>query len=262
MTDKVIGEIYSTMDYSKFNFERTNRDLGSLKKLREVAASVGFLTPILVNEEYTIIDGQHRFSVARDMKIPIKFIIIENAGKDEIISLNTTNKQWSVLDFIQLYAKEGNEDYQNLMDLYKHRIMPISTMLTTAMNAKASSGTITRKTKEGKFEFHNYLEYLNFIDFYVDLVENLKLETNEHIGQGLYELFKLEVFARDRFIIKGRATQLRQDLEGLRNRPLVLEKMLISYNNGLKKTSPEYIDYILDKTRDVVILNKIKPWAL
>lgn len=256
--DEVVGQIYSTMDYDKFNFERTNRDIGSLKKLREVANTVGFLTPILVNQQFVIIDGQHRFSVSRDLKIPIKYIIVENAGTDEIISLNTTNVQWALLDFIQLYAKEGNEDYQNLLDLYKHRIMPISTMVTTAMNIKASSGTTTRRAKEGKFKFHNYLEYLNFIDFYVDLVDNLKLETHESIGTSIYELFKLQKFDRDRFIIKARATQLSQEIEGLRSRPIVLEKMLVAYNNGLKKSNELYVDYILDKKRDIIILNDIK----
>ncbi len=259
---EVVGQVYSTTDYSKFQFEKTNRDLGSLKKLKEVAETVGFLTPILVNKEFIIIDGQHRFSVARDLKIPIKYIVLENAGKEEIISLNTTNKQWSALDFIELYAKEGVEDYVQLLDLYKMRIMPISTMISTAMNLRSSSGTCMRNARLGKFKFFNYLEYLNFIDFYVDMLGSLQLENHEGTGTALYELFKVAKFDSDRFIIKARATQLAQQLEGVRSKSIILEKMLRSYNHGLKPSAKENIDYVLDRHHDVLISSPRKPWTV
>lgn len=58
--------IYYTSDYAMFHFLKGNRDLNEPKInkiVKSVTAGLNFFKycPIMVNENYFIIDGQHRF---------------------------------------------------------------------------------------------------------------------------------------------------------------------------------------------------------
>lgn len=109
----VIGQIYSTSDYSMFNFLNGNRDLKQLhvERLKKSFESDYLLSPIIVNEKFIIIDGQHRFNAAKAMGLPIYFIIVEGYGLEEVQLLNTTNEKWNNMDRLKSFCDKGYPEY-------------------------------------------------------------------------------------------------------------------------------------------------------
>lgn len=70
MADKVIAKVYQTTNYDKFCFLEDNRAVkqSRVKKIKDSIDDVGYLyQPVLVNEQYQIIDGQGRFNACKEM---------------------------------------------------------------------------------------------------------------------------------------------------------------------------------------------------
>jgi len=76
---KSIAKIFYTTDYSKFNTLAGNRqvNIAHVKKLESSFDEEYLISPILVNEKFQIIDGQHRFEAAKNLKLPIYYYMIQ-----------------------------------------------------------------------------------------------------------------------------------------------------------------------------------------
>ena len=103
-----------TTDYSKFKFIGTNRIIqnGLVERLKQSITKIGYIEarPILVNEDYEIIDGQNRFVACKELQIPIVYSIMKRNGitDDEIIAeLNKNQLVWRLQDFIHHFAQQG-----------------------------------------------------------------------------------------------------------------------------------------------------------
>lgn len=68
-------------------------------------------TVIIVNENYEIIDGQHRFEVIKELSLPLHYIVCNGYGLDEVHILNQNSKTWKADDFLQGYVNLGLADY-------------------------------------------------------------------------------------------------------------------------------------------------------
>lgn len=116
--DKTIGQIYVTKDYDKFKTIDENREVKSIKKILESIDTVGqVISPILVNENYEVIDGQHRLEAFKTRDLPVYYIIQPGIGYTECQYLNIGQTNWSTMDYVKSYAKQGDENYQRLLRL-------------------------------------------------------------------------------------------------------------------------------------------------
>ena len=84
-------QVFQSNDYSKFTLLHGNRKVNPLhvKRLKQSFSKQYLISPIMVNENYKIIDGQHRFTAAREMGLVINYFIISGYGLNEIQMLNT-----------------------------------------------------------------------------------------------------------------------------------------------------------------------------
>ena len=103
----------STRSYSIFNSIIGNRNLDSknLKRIKESINEIGLQMPILVNENNSIIDGQHRLQAAKELEIPITYIVSKDSCEQNIDQLQIS-KQWTSYDFCSRNALKGNKDCQ------------------------------------------------------------------------------------------------------------------------------------------------------
>ena len=90
-------EIKVTRDYSLFKKLDGNRDV---KKKNALVKSITEFdltnySPIIVTDDFRIVDGQHRFEACKELNLPIYFIVMpsDNAEKAMII-LNKCQSQW------------------------------------------------------------------------------------------------------------------------------------------------------------------------
>lgn len=170
-------KIYETNDYEKFKTLVGNRnvDLQRIKKIEESIKNVGYINnPIIVNENYEVIDGQGRLEALKKLDMPVQYVIQEGIGVKECISMNINQTNWKHIDYIKSYADVGNKSYQYLYDLCKKfpkiSILVIEYALIEIL--KFDVGLI----RDGKFECteeqylnaYNKLQFIenfNFLDY-------------------------------------------------------------------------------------------------
>ena len=140
-----------TMDYDRFRFFNTNRNIveSHVKKLMTSISEIGLLEEITINEDYYIIDGQHRFEALKRMSEHIVAKIKIGASSDSIIPVNIIRRGWSIKDYIEHYAEEGNQNYQLIREVIQYNKSKLST--GTLLDLYAESLHETKRVREGKY---------------------------------------------------------------------------------------------------------------
>lgn len=116
-------DVYVTKDYSRFKRLEGNREVLNrrVEKIIHSINEVGYVNnPILVNEKYEVIDGQGRLEAFKRLNIPVEYIMVKGIGVKECISMNINMENWTMEDFINCYAENGNDNYikfKHLIDI-------------------------------------------------------------------------------------------------------------------------------------------------
>lgn len=151
MTDKIIGYIRTTDEYDKFKILNSNRR-ASDKHIQQMMQSIEGAkiigNPVLVNEKFEIIDGQHRFYARKELGLPIIYISEDGLDIETVKKLNENSKNWSLFDFIDSKGKEGNEDYQRMVKFSENEKRAMS--LVILMFSQYCTQTPGSKDKNGK----------------------------------------------------------------------------------------------------------------
>lgn len=114
------NKIYSTTNYSMFKCSSWNRNPEDELRINKVTKSIreiGFIGSIIVNEKYEVIDGQARLEACKRLGIPVRYMIVPGTGKKECLALNISQTNWSMIDYIKSYAREGMISYTYLLNL-------------------------------------------------------------------------------------------------------------------------------------------------
>ena len=107
-------------NYNMFKFKDGNRDLNyiNVNKMEESLKKHGWVTPIVVDNNYYIIDGQHRFQAAKNLGMPIAFIRMSNDFNVEAIrDINNAQEKWNTWDYVKSQADLGNVHFQYVQSL-------------------------------------------------------------------------------------------------------------------------------------------------
>ena len=107
-------------------------------------------TVIIVNENYEIIDGQHRFEVISELGLPLHYIICKGYGLNEVHTLNANMKTWSADDYLEGYCKLGYKDYITYKEFKeKYELGHNETM---SLLGDGNSGNCIKKFYNGEFK--------------------------------------------------------------------------------------------------------------
>lgn len=226
--------IKKTNKYSAFKLLNRNRKLyeSHLKKLKKSIEEDNRLeeNPIIVNEKMEIIDGQHRLAVAKQLDIPIYYIVSKSADMETVMRLQT-QKTWSLNDYIDSYIKAGNTYYIVLKDFINYYGLPI-TFSADLLSGKTSfkGGSGGKVIKSGDFEIKNLKSAKDFADKYREIYQKIRkpfARTRDFVvavvtitGSELYSqdrmTRKLKYYAR-RLSPKPTYTEYARDLEDIYN---------------------------------------------
>ena len=153
MTEK---KIMVTDDYSIFKSLEGNRAAKDKRvdKIVQSILKIGYITsPILVNENMEVIDGQGRLSALERLSMPVEYIIQPGIGIEECRQMNIHQSNWTDYDYVCSYAIRGDENYQKLQSLMDRFDMPIQVILQATRDKLSQGGYKNTKTvREGKFE--------------------------------------------------------------------------------------------------------------
>lgn len=110
--------VSQTKDYDQFKVLVGNRKPNELhiRRLMSSFQDHYLFSPILVNEEMQIIDGQHRYQAAKRLDLTINYIVVPGYGLEEVQILNTNSTNWTKADYLKAYCDQGLEPYLKMRD--------------------------------------------------------------------------------------------------------------------------------------------------
>lgn len=106
-------QVLETKDYNKFRSIDGNRskNLLHVNRLRKAMSENYLFTIIIVNENFEIIDGQHRFDVIKELNLLLNYVICKGYGLKEVHILNQNSETWNADDYLTGYCNLEYKDY-------------------------------------------------------------------------------------------------------------------------------------------------------
>lgn len=141
-------KLRATKDYQLFSVSKHNREINPshLRKLKPSMQEYGWIPafPMLVRRTakgLEILDGQHRFSVARELGLAVWFVECDNGFN--IPRINASQVPWRALDYAESFSKCGKGDYGEVVTFAETHQMQIGE--AAAILAGTTSFTNVRK---------------------------------------------------------------------------------------------------------------------
>lgn len=108
--------IQKTQDYSAFKLDEANREVKAphVRRLKESINKnprIAEFSPILVNQDMVIIDGQHRFAALRLLHMPVWYIQYDGLTVSDAQDMNSGQRPWRPVDYAESYCRRGNKNY-------------------------------------------------------------------------------------------------------------------------------------------------------
>lgn len=191
---KQVNQVFMTNDYNAFSNIDGNRDINQLhiKRLKESMETKYISVPIIVNEKFQIIDGQHRFYSAKELNKPIYYIEVDGLGLMDVHRLNSNTKDWNADSFLNGYCKLGKKQYLLYKD-FKERF---------GFGHNEIQALLSNKTRMGGHKIQDFKDG-NFV--IVDLNQATRNAEKITMCSKYYDGYKrrsfvyamLDLFARD-----------------------------------------------------------------
>jgi hypothetical protein len=169
--------IKKTRDYKMFKFRADNRENGvnqthvnALKSSIQAKNLLEF-RPIIVNEEFEVMDGQHRLKAAEQLGLEVYYQQDKNLSSSDIVLMNI-NKAWGLGDFLNYYVKNHSPEYVKLDSFIKQHRIQVKIALNITMGARKESMQ-SFKRGEYKFEGEKFGERIEWCWDTVNLIKKI-----------------------------------------------------------------------------------------
>jgi hypothetical protein len=194
---KQTHQVHTTTDYFLFKSIEGNRNknLLHINRLKDSMTEKYLFTVIIVNENYEIIDGQHRFEVIKELNLPMHYIICDGYGLNEVHLLNQNSKNWNSDDYLEAYCNLNYPHYLNYA-IFKDRYK-FGHSVCMAIANNIASGANTAHVKDfykGEFLFKDFKKACS-------LAEKIEILGQYYEGnkRRSFVLAMLQLFKNDNF---------------------------------------------------------------
>lgn len=170
-------KVFQSSDYKLFENIDGNRQINKKKIARimdEIKSGNDILdeVPVLVKElksKLQVLDGQHRVEIAKILKRPVNYIIHkEQMSMLRVARVNSNTEKWKAIDFVNCYAKLGDENYIKLGALHKKYNIAVGTCLSIlTYGIQKHDGKIASlyaQFEAGTFQIVKYSEAVKFAE--------------------------------------------------------------------------------------------------
>ena len=172
-------EVKQTNNYEIFKKLEGNRiiDEKRVEKIKKSILKVGYITsPILVNQNMEIIDGQGRFEALKQLQLPVEYIVQSDIGIKECIAMNVYQTNWKIQDYIKSYADKGMKSYvylYNLIEKYSKNNINIAQIAVATQGISRFGANIIR---DGEIVItdEEYNNAIKKVDLVTDVAEKYK----------------------------------------------------------------------------------------
>lgn len=251
--------IYKTEDDSIFKLHQNNRpiDFNNVRrKIKSFTKVKKLLSPLKVDKNFNVIDGNHRLVAIRELKkkgiiIPVLFYISGDDEEENMIEMNIEVRTWKLKDYVMKYANKGKEQYQIVLKIANKFNVSIDDV-TTIPYAGAGTGGVADKVKNGTFSYHDWEKVEDYFEYLTELKEMIRVHKN--FKRSLYSIFTHKNFDKLHFykIIKNKFINDGEVIEFSTSMPVCKEQILDLFNTRRTKNK---IDYFRTANKNIIIQN-------
>lgn len=203
MSIKVINQVLQTTDYNLFKKLEGNRAVNNahVKRLLDSFRKAKLQCPIIVNQHYEIIDGQHRFESSKKLGLPIDFIVCNDYGLKEVQMLNSNMANWKREDYLNAFCDLGEPEYlkfRQFMDTYpEFGIASADAILTGNLSSGHKNTTSKEARSENNTRGHLTVRYFENGDLFIPNYELSQINADKILQiKSYYDGFNRAVFVR------------------------------------------------------------------
>jgi hypothetical protein len=226
----------STKEYSIFKDFSSNREVDPKHVNRLMLAikkkNLLYVNPIIVDREMRVIDGQHRLAAAQILQVEI-FYIEATVDRKDISVLNSNQKNWKAMDYINYYTVEHNHSFQELSKLMnKFPQMKLSALLTLS---NSENRRCLSELKEGSLDVLNINEATELCEFIKDLANSFEYSFvyDSRFPLALLKAYKAENFDPD--TLKRKIEAAPRSFVQCHTAKQYMEMIQECYNRGMSK---------------------------
>lgn len=203
-----MARLQKTSNYSRFKFMKGQRPINMLspecRALKKSMEEYGFLPafPVMARpngsaESLIIVDGQHRFSVAKELGLDV-FYVIDSTDID-VTKVNQAQRKWTAMDYAQRWAASGKRDYQELIDYHFAYGVPL-TVAAGVMAGTIRFSNIQNKFYDGSFRITNEDMAIRFGETVSRLTEVNKSAKTAPFLTALWSCYFVDYFDPNRLV--------------------------------------------------------------
>ncbi len=194
--------IQKTNNYELFKFKDENREINfnKVSSLKSRLINDGRqIIPIICNSQMEIIDGQHRFKALKELGWEVMYYIDDSVTSKDLISINNSQRNWGLNDFIHYHASLGEEVFVRLEKICKEYEFPLKAIMAAICNGKYIK---EHKIKDGNLEitdeeFETGIECLEYLKYIQDNIK-IKIISPAILFFLTTKIYYLENIDRDR----------------------------------------------------------------
>lgn len=195
----------SSNNYEWFKFLANNRkiskgQLNNLRKQFQIFGNITEISPITVNKNGFILDGQHRRILCEEFDYPVYYHEVD-AAKEITPAMNTNQKPWTAMNYVEFFAA-----YKPEYELLNRFISQNDTnfyLANAVLFPEQSRRPLYNKLKDGTLEVKDQIvEGQKRMDVIAEIAELMQRPLTEVYARTILKCMYKENFDINRFITK------------------------------------------------------------
>lgn len=251
MRDEPVLMIRESRDYTRFKFIDCNRPINenNVAKIAESIRTCGYIKShaLIVNEQYHIFDGQHRFEACKMLNLPIYYVVDPTLDINVLRNLNVNRQGWKTTDHLSLYCSDkytgdNQSEYIRFRELaVEYSMFNLDGLTALFAGRYYPGGANGQAFKNGKFTIQNEAKTRELLDYLLELRDSgFDLYNNRKFLSAMGKAHAHPDFDLNRFatrfktksaLMRGRTTQ-KEYMDGINE----------IYNFNLRKVSDVEVD--------------------
>lgn len=200
-----------TTNYDLFELHPFNREVSKTKALEASMKKNGWIGAYPMhcitngNGKFKIVGGHHRFTVARKLGIPVKYVVCENKNVT-IHELERATRGWSMVDYLTSYCALDKEQYLAVRTYHEQTGINVSQCVSLIAGESANSHNHHEKFKLGTYKTGNISHAMDVARVVLKIKSlGFKLATSMMFVGAISKVLYIEKFNIDAFIKRASA---------------------------------------------------------
>ena len=198
-------KIQKTNNYYRFNSVDGNRNVNEahVNRLVKSFEEEFLISPITVNKEMEVVDGQHRLEACKRLGLPVYYFVVDSYKREQVQRLNVNTRNWNAEDFVTSMVACGNQHYEILKDYKETYKIPYTSCISILSGGVGNIGSDSiLRFKEGRFECKEVARAKEFGEFVLLSSEFFEKSNGKSYIMALLKCFDNEAFSVSEYIHK------------------------------------------------------------